>query len=709
MPAVNTDEELAGSLLLCYDSTMDKISPVKRLPETIPGRLAAALLALVWIVSMAAVDSNTYSVWPFLVALSVVALLFVSGMLCGGKTIRIPLIGWASLLCGGYFLVRSLCSYAMVESWLESSLIVSCGVFYVAGIYGALSKSGKFSVGVMLLAVLLNILYLYLRPGEIDMLWTGRPEYGLTGHNRLPVNLFVYKNYAGAFHMLGGAVLLGAAMWLPLSGGIRKVCVFVGGISVACSFLCSTRVVYLLAPLLLCVIFVLQFIIELYTRERVRKMTVICGLMVVIVVCVEMGNFLMGHGLSQIADIDTHGRYAMWKPIIHAAMSGPLYGYGVNGSHWEVIKVFIGDQTPNMAHNEYLQTWCDYGVVGVAFLMLIVVVHLWKGFCLLASECVRPVRKGMVALSMLVIISMAVISFSDFYWHSYAFAVLSAYSCGVLVAPTAPTSAPETRTGWRGESGVRTQGAGGRTVLSLLAFGLIGFTCWQFPHLAEAWCAQWKFNSLNRAGADERYEKRLDMLEQVMKSYPDSEIADCYFMLPHYGGIRPQSEMMLRRALAANPKQGYTLTMLVTLLGYQARYEEAELLMRRYYPQEGLESTWRCNWAFFYYYNLLRWGADLMHQGKQELGMSMVQYALNLENLSTMRLSHIRRSAGVPWEKSCTIHPYSEVKAVSDVLKRKLKVLERLGVQKDDSWMQPLEPGGKTALYPQRGLNSSKK
>lgn len=688
---------------------MDKKAPAKRLTETIPGRLAAVLLALIWIVSMAAVDSNAYSVWPFLVALAAVTLLFVSGMLCGGKTIRIPLMGWASLLCGGYFLVRSLCSYAMVEAWLESSIIVSCGVFYVAGIYGAQSKNGKFTLGVMLLAVLLNLLYLYLRPGEIDMLWTGRPEYGLTGHNRVPVNLFVYKNFAGAFSMLGGAVLLGAAMWLPFSRGVKSVFIVVGIISVACSFLCSTRVVYLLGPLLLCVIFVLQFIMELFTRRRVRKLTIICVVLVGVFALAEIGNFFIGNGLEQVTDIDSHGRYTMWKDVLSAAMSGPLWGFGTSASHWEIIASFVGICTPNMAHNEYLQAWCDYGVIGVTIVLVIIVAHVMNGFRVLSTEYVLPVRKGITALTLLILVGLAVISFSDFYWHSYAFAVLSAYSCGVLVAPGGINPSVESRSVGRGMSSVRTQGAIGRAVMSLLSIGVIGFACWQFPRLAGAWCAQWDFNALNEAGLDERYEKRLDILEQVMKSYPHAEVADCYFMLPHYGGMRPHSEEMLRRALAGNPKQGYTLTMLVTILSNQARYEEAELLMRRYYPQEGLSTTWRCSWPFFYYYNLLRWSGSLMQQGKQELGMSMAEYALNLENGSTMRLCQIRRSSGKPWKKSCAIHPYAEVKAVSDRVRRKWKLLKRLGVQKDDSWMQPMESGGKTALYPQRGLKTEKK
>lgn len=683
---------------------MHKKKNEKRLTETIPGQLAAVLLAIIWIVSMAAVDSNAYSVWPFLVGIACVALLFLSGMLVGGKTIRLPWLGWFSLLCGGYFLLRSLCSYSTVEAWLESSLIVSCGVFYVAGIYGAQSKSGKFLLGTLVVAVTLNLLYLYLRPGETNMLWTGRPEYGLTGHNQLPTSLFVYKNFAGSFQMLGGAALLGGAMWLPLSRRIRLLCVLLGGASVGGAFFCLTRAVFLMGPILLVVLWLMQFIVEIFNRDKVRKLTVVCGCVLVVFICAELGNFFMGDGLKNIAYIDTHGRYVMWKKILNMAVIGPLWGSGTGASQWEIITQFNNSHTPNMAHNEYLQAWGDYGIIGVCAVILIIVLHSLKGFRLVAADYVSPGQRGLTCLALLALWGVSVVAFTDFYWHSYAFATMTAYCCGVLAAPVFGVSSKKYVSRDLSKLAARVQGGCSRAVMGLLALGVVGFACLRHADLSEAWLAQWEFSAMEEDGTDERYEKRLALLEQVMKTYPDSGIADCYFMLPHYGGVRPRSEEMLRRALAANPKQGYTLTMLVTVLGLEKRFEEAEILMRRYYPQEGLEVAKGCNWKFFYYYNLIRWSLDLIKQGKHEVGMSMAEYAINIQTPEVMLMSIKNRPEGTPWKKSRGGHSVEEVKAVSKEAQRKLKLLKRLGVQKDDSWMQPLEPGGKTALYPQVGI-----
>lgn len=686
---------------------MEKKTVVKRLTETLPGRLAAILLAVVWIVSMAAVDSNAYSVWPFLIALSVVALLFISGMLFGGKVVRIPWMGWLMLGCGEYFFVRCLCSYSIVESWLESSLILSCGVFYVAGIYGAQTKSARFQVSVILLAVLLNLLYWYLRPGEMNMLWTGRPEYGLSGYNNQPVTLFVYKNFAGAFQMIGGCALLGIALWVVKSFQMRLLCCLFAALSIYSSFYCSTRVVYLLTPALICLVWGMQFLVELFTREKVRKITIIGGVLLGSYVMVEVANVFMGGGLKQISDIETHARFEIWKPILNVATSGPLWGWGTMASHWEIIGVFTANKTPNMAHNEYVQVWADYGLIGLVLMLVVVVVHTMSGIRCLASGTVTPLRRGMIAVALMILWAYVIAAVTDAYWHSFAVAMVCAYSCGILVSPVCSASLGRKYTGAKNSgivTGVKIQGKVGRGVLAMMAMGFVGFTCWQTPRLSEAWRKQWLFNDLSLSGVDDKGEKRLELLEKMMDVYPDAEIADNYFKLPHFGGTRAESESVLRKALAANPRQGYTLVMLVTLLDQQSRYEETEMLMRRYYPQKGYSYCGTCNWPLSYYYHLLQWSVALMKEGKQELSLSMAEFALNMQKYVRLHVARKRLVSQDDMHEMGVNDMAEDSKMIAKWLKKRLNLMRKLGVQKDDSWMQPMEPGGKTALYPQWGI-----
>lgn len=698
---------LACALALCYDMCMEKESGVKRLTETLPGRFAAILLAVMWIVSMSAVDSNAYSVWPFLISLAVVALLFISGLLFGGKVVRIPWTGWVMLVMGGYFLVRCLCSYSIVESWLESSLIVSCGVFYVAGIYGAQTKNARFQVAIFLLAMLLNLLYFCLQPGEVNMLWTGRPEYGLSGYNNQPITLFVYKNFAGAFQMIGGCVLLGIALWVVKSARMRLLCFLLAAASIGSSFYCSTRVVFLLAPILLCAMWGVQLLMEMFTREKIRKLTLLGGALVAGYVVVEVSNLFLGGGLNQMADIDTHLRFDIWKPVLNIATSGPLWGWGTMASHWEIIGVFNQLSTPNMAHNEYIQVWADYGIIGLVMMLSVIILHVLLGVRCLSQEAVTPLRRGATGVALVTILACAVAAVSDAYWHSYAIAMLCAYCCGVLGSPIPATLSSGRKPNRKMEkavTGVKIQGKCGRGILALSAIGVIGFACWQAPHLSEAWRMQWLFNDLSKPGMDDKAEKRLTLLEKAMDLYPGSEIADNYFSLPHYGGARPASETVLRKALAANPRQGYTIIMMVNLLGLQGRYEEAEILMRRYYPQEGYAHCDARSWPFYYYYNLMRWSCTLLEKGELGKGMSMAQYALNIREKCAIRAAQSQYANQDKTIKATASQMSRDAKSIAIYLKKRLDLLRKLGEQKDDSWMQPLEPGGKTALYPQWGI-----
>lgn len=694
-------------MALCYDECMEKKTVVKRLTETLPGRLAAMLLAVVWIASMAAVDSNAYSVWPFLISLSLVSLLFISGMLFGGKIVRIPWMGWLMLGCGGYFFVRCLCSYSMVESWLESSLIISCCLFYVAGIYGAQTRNARFQVTVVLLAVVLNLLYFCLRPGEVNMLWTGRPEYGLSGYNNQPSTLFLYKNFAGAFQMIGGCVVLGIALWIVKSLQMRLFCLALAAASIVSSFYCSTRVVFLLAPALVCVMWGMQVLMEMFVREKIRKITILGGVVLGAYVMVEVVNVFLGGGIKQISDIDSHLRFDIWEPVLNVATEGPLWGKGTMASHWEVIGIFPANNTPNVAHNEYVQVWADYGLIGLATMLLLIIVHTLTGIRCMASDAVTPLRRGMTAVALVILWAYVIASVTDAYWHSFAVAMVCAYSCGVLVSPVCSASLSRKCTNAKSASfitGVKVQGKWGRGILAVMALGIVGFTCWRSLHLSEAWRVQWVFNDLSKPGADDKAEKRLAMLEEVMEVYPDTEVADYYFKLPHYGGVRAASESVLRKALAANPRQGYTIIMLVNLLGQQARYEEAEILMRRYYPQEGYSRCGTCNWPFYYYYNLLRWSCALLEEGNQKRGMSMAEYALNMHENISFYVSKRQYVNGNEWVGELLIGMTKDAKVIAKTLKKRLALLRQLGEQKDDSWMQPMEPGGKTALYPQWGL-----
>ena len=155
--SVSTDG-LAGGAPIWYDASgMSEVKSAKRLTESVPGRLAGWLLALVWLYSLPAVDSQAFTAFPVCVGLGGAAVLVLLAVLMGCRVVRMSWLGWVSLAAGGYFLCRCLNSYATVESWGESALIVGAFVYYIAGVYVAQNRRYTSVILVLALALVLSI------------------------------------------------------------------------------------------------------------------------------------------------------------------------------------------------------------------------------------------------------------------------------------------------------------------------------------------------------------------------------------------------------------------------------------------------------------------------------------------------------------------------------------------------------------------------
>ena len=124
---------LALARKICYGVSMPEGVVKKRFVESPVGKVAGFVLALLWVASMCVVDAHAYSALPYAGGLCVVVVLALLGVLSGLKFVRIPMLAWVALGVGGYFLARSEHSYAVVESWRESALIVSCAQHCLQG------------------------------------------------------------------------------------------------------------------------------------------------------------------------------------------------------------------------------------------------------------------------------------------------------------------------------------------------------------------------------------------------------------------------------------------------------------------------------------------------------------------------------------------------------------------------------------------------
>lgn len=670
----------------------------KRLTETFPGRTAALLLALIWIASMSMTDINAYSYLPTLAGLVVVILLALSAMIRGARAVQLSWLAWCSLAIGGYFLARCLCSFDVVSSWREAGLILACGVFYVAGVYAAQGRSLKPVTGVLLAAVLLNMACFYLmQHTDAPMEWTGRPAFGPGGENHRPVTLFVYKNQAGAFLSIAGMSLLAAASWADGLGRIRRILLVVVGVgSVALSSACGTRAVLLLAPFLAAVAWLLWVALKIHSAERLSVGVMLSGCVILVGIAGGVCALFFDSDLvAWVMSIETHDRYRIWGECCRFLREASLWGYGADSVPWLLAPTFSGlASVVNFAHNEYLQVWLDYGCLGLGGMVFILFAHLLRGGFVLLSTETHLTQKILTALSVLCVCGWSVASFVDFDWHHVALASMTAFSVGILASPY-----PYEHRGRLFRPQV--QGAVGKGILAMGSCVVMACCVWLVTIFAPVWKQQWVFDSLSAGGRDEDGVRRLAILNALLPQYPSHRLADTAYVLPGQAPW-PEEERMLLRVLEANPRQYYMVGMLGRLYTEQGRYEEAERLYRRYFPGDGMSGIMNTSWPTFYFYNLVLWGQHCWLHGDMPGAYSRMRYALNILGNSGLRFVSSPYYCYDSWQATPEQKAYWKTYLASR--KQDVMLFETLGMQPDDSWMQPMEPGGKQALYRRYGL-----
>lgn len=674
-----------------------------RLTESVPGRLASLLLAVLWVYSMSGVDAHAFSSFPVCAVLVLVLGLVVFALLRGHRVVRMSLLGWFSSLTGGYFLIRCVHSYSVVDSWCEAVLILGAFVYYVAGVYAAQSRSYTPLFCLLGGALLLNVLaYVVVRQPWFCLEWTGRASQTQAGANSLPVTLFVYKNFAGVFLCLG-AVLVGAwGLWMQ-RGIIRVLLVMVAAASVGVSFMCGTRAVYLVLPLLLVAGWLLYVLCRLWEDKKLGAWNFLIALLLLLVLGVAgYGLFLGGELAARLVGADSHLRFLIWSSICEILHAVPVFGCGANAVQWEIVPYYNEWQLPNYAHNEYLQVWVDYGLVGLLLVLIIVLGHVARGMLCLSAEEVSQPRKMLVALSCLVLLGMAAYAVVDFPWHSFALVAFTAFSAGVLASPYPHVqSSFLNRRNWAAGHipvvPVVAQKWPGRMALLALTLALGGYSAVLGARLWKPWEGQWAYNELSRPGVDPYGDARRSFIAQQISEYPCPALADTYYMLPPYHPDMEERECLLKTAWNGNPRQLFTLTMLVDVLGARHKYEEAERLMRENYVGQGMPSSCLNNWPAYYAYNLLIWGRYEMQQGNHAKAISLMDYALKMNAVSRVHFNVQWRSGAQPWKENGGIKP-----ALPQLLRaaqQDVHMLRLLQVCPDDSWQSPLAPGGKPALY----------
>lgn len=684
-----------------------------RLTETILGRMIACALAVGWIVTMAIVDGNAYTAFPLCLLTILVALGFGVGLLRGDKIVRLTWVGWMGLGVGVYYVVRALMSYSTVEGWGQASLVLACMVYYVAGMVAAQGRM-RVAMGALAGAVLLNVVYFYLiRYVGVDIVWTGRPEVSLTGENSLPWGLFYYKNFGGLFLALGGVLLLVRCMSGGFAGMGKWLVVLLSLTSMVLACCCQT-VSPLGVGLALMVMGGCVWVVQrMHVPGRVGIIPLIVGAILITLLGITSYSLMYGDLFTYVTqDLDTHLRFQIWGDLVRVVQEAPLWGYGAGASQWEIVPFFDEWVTPNYAHNEYLQAWVDYGLLGLLMVFAVLACHVVAGFWTLGSEETDSNRREASALALLTLAALIVCAISDYVWHHPALAMMTAFACGILASPFphARLSLPWRRK-WAEDSRqaellrVRSAGVWSRCLLGLATVGLLITQVFLAERFLAPWMTQWRFRPVAELDAS-AMDAQCQLAAKLLPGYPDFLIMNyCARGLVKYQVDWDKHIPALSTTLRGNPRNLFNVVMLADALMHTGRFADAELLMRRFYSGDGPDSTCLSSWTAYYGMNLLCWGLQDCCTGKPESGVSKLRYAVNISQHASLTPNTAYRKDRTWVEASKNPH----YRNFLQFCREQADFLESIGVSPDDSWMQPMEPGGKSALYQRWGLDVKKK
>ena len=676
---------------------------MKRLTESKLGLILGIVLAMVWIASMSVADSNVCTAAPLLWVLFGVVLAAAVGIAAGLKVVRLPLTAWLSLGIGAYFLGRSICGFSLTDNWENTVLILGGFVFYMAGVYCGQAESSKGCTAVLCVALLLNILYFFLlKNSELSLHWVGRADTGLAGPNTRNTTLFVYKNFAGLFLAGGGMLLLWRALWRGNPGLRELPAILTGAASVAISLFCNTRAPWLVLPLMFVAGWVLWLIVRVYEQRPIGWGIIFGGALLFVLLSIAVYDFLFASTIKDlIADADSHLRYHVWDYVSRQAHNAPPWGFGPAGATWHIVHEYHEWYLPNYAHNEYVQCWADYGIIGIGCMLLLSGMHTVQGFVTLACEKTGPERRVRTAMALLLLCVLFAAAATDYVWHSFALVALTAFTCGTLASPHPTTGESIFRKrNWAPGctppyQPVKAETRVGRVLVSAAGLALAAALCQMAATLTPAWKKQLEYDTLVAQGADAATQREL--LLNALQEYPYFRLADYYLTLAP--GVAPDwaaYEQGLHIVLKHNPRQLFTAATLAQVLTKQGKYEEAEQIYRSYYPGDGPDNRSLNCWATHYAANLQQWGHSLLATpGGINKAYSILTYADNIA----------KKQGYLPWltyrvgTHTWTPGGTDAQKAAQKSYKQDLKLLRLINPPKDDSWQEPLTPGGRSALY----------
>ncbi|MDF1825959.1 MAG: O-antigen ligase family protein [Verrucomicrobiales bacterium] len=416
--------------------------------------LVFVFLSGLFLTGLMGTSTSMTFVWPGYLLIGLAGLLSIGALF---QNVSFSLPKWTTLsvfLLAFYLLSRAADSPVAYFAREDAMMVVACLIAYAGFI--SLCTSAKWRRGVTLTfagLVLANLCFAALQMAVDPAIWL-IPGYGRTMTDALG-GLFNQPDHFAIF--LAALVPL----WLSLALFGREKPVFrffwSGLATISFLFLAITGSVagwIALAAGIMCFAFLTTFLTWARLKPSVKKFAVI-SLTALVLIPVGVGVFAAPSMLSQLG----HGLFSkgqrsgiseLWKVGVKQALESPAIGTGSRSSQlygrlFRSESLGLGATEPEFVHNEFIQVMGDYGLVGLALFVFLLVTHgISGGRFLLAYRRVKPLRGELVPKSnhlalvagfIPVLAALLMASSFDFIMHLPVMALLAAVLLATLAVP----------------------------------------------------------------------------------------------------------------------------------------------------------------------------------------------------------------------------------------------------------------------------------
>jgi O-antigen ligase len=410
--------------------------------------LTILLIAAIWLIQCLVGGTRPIYSFPSYAILGVAALLTVFW-------VRRPIAPPNSLCLGttavffAYVLWRAASSPVDYLWWMDFYMVLACLVVYLLTALYLRSSQLRMAIVLALLALAFAEFLIGIRQFRVGDSWMPfgfvRSDYGSRASG-----MFISSIHLAGYLEAVGVIALSVAIWSSWEVWKR---IAVGYVAILCYCgvaITGSRGGYLSSVFSL----VALAAITLWTRRMVNPgrfartaifATVVLAVSVGAAFLVMQQSDLLRNRLNIIVKRDV--RIYNWQAALDQFKVAPVFGTGA-GTHLYYGRFYRRPQIqadPEHAHSDYLELLAEYGLVGIAGMVVFVFVHLRSGFTAVRAiartapgdpfHLFRSHRLALLIGALAALAAYLAHSVTDFNLHIPGNALLFAFLFGVLAGP----------------------------------------------------------------------------------------------------------------------------------------------------------------------------------------------------------------------------------------------------------------------------------